>query len=357
MLWKNVKIGEKEIGPGCPVYIVFEAGPTHDGLETAKRLVDVAKEAGADAVKFQLLNACRMVSSRDVVFTYERLVDRDTGETETVSEPLLDILKRRELARPEWEELIAYCRAQGLEFFSTATDEDEVDFLTDQGVRTVKICSGDVSYHRLIRYAGRHNWSIQIDTGSSSIGEIEGAIDLLEEQGCNEIIINHCPTGYPARLDGINLRVIPTLVNMFRYPVAFSDHTPGRDMDIAAVALGASMIEKTISLDRTIRSPEHIMSLEPSEAGDFVRAIREMEVALGSTRRVLSVEERRKSLGARRSLFAARDLKVGEVLVEDCLAYARPGDGISPDMDYLVLGRALCRDVSKGEKLSLSDFK
>lgn len=357
MASKIVTLGGKGIGEGRPVFIVFEAGPTHNGLESAKKLVDVAAGAGADAVKFQLLDAERMVSSRDVVFSYERLVDRASGETETVSEPLLDILKRRELSRDEWRELIAYCRGKGLEFFSTATDEEEVDFLAGLGVKTVKICSGDVNYHRLIRYAAGKDWSIQLDTGSSSIGEVERAVDELEALGFEDIIINHCPSGYPARLDGINLRVVPTLRTMFKYPVAFSDHTPGRDMDIAAVALGASMIEKTITLDRTTRSPEHIMSLEPGEAAGFVRAIRELEMALGNTRRVVTAAERTKTQGARRSLFAARDLAPGEVLAAADVAYARPGDGIPADMDRLVIGRTVRKAVAKGAKLALFDFE
>ena len=345
------------IGPNQPVYIVFEAGPTHDGLETAKKLVDVAASAGADAIKFQILDARKIVSSRDVMFTYNVLVNKETGETEEVTESLLDILLRRELTRDEWTELINYCRSKGIAFFSTATTEDELEFLYSNNVKMVKICSGDVNYHYFLRLAAKYDWIVQIDTGSSTLGEIEAAVNVLEESGCEKIIINHCPSGYPARLDAINLRVLNTLQSMFPYPIAFSDHSPGRDMDIAAVALGANMIEKTITLDRTTRSPEHTMSLEPDEAKGFVRAIREIEVALGHKRRIMTEEEAKKRLVARRSLFAARNLKKGERLQQDMIEYRRPGDGIPAHLDYLVLGKKVRKNIKCGQKLLFSDFE
>ncbi|MBW1767644.1 MAG: N-acetylneuraminate synthase family protein, partial [Deltaproteobacteria bacterium] len=252
---RSVNIGKRPIGDDHPVYIVFEAGPTHDGIETAKKLVDIAISAGADAIKFQILDAEKIVAGPQVQFSYTCLVDRNSGETEEVSESLLEILKRREMTFKEWDELIIYCEKREIEFFSTATNEDELIFLAEHDVNTIKICSGDVNYHHFLKQAAKYNWTLQLDTGLSSIGEIEVAVDLLDVCGCKDIIINHCPSGYPARLEGINLRVIPTLREIFPYPIAFSDHSPGMEMDIAAVALGANMIEKTITLDRTIRSP------------------------------------------------------------------------------------------------------
>lgn len=354
--YKTLKIGKKYIGPEHPVYIVFEAGPTHDGLETAKKLVDVAVDAGADAIKFQILNAEQMVSSRNVIFTYNRLIDQETGETEEVSEPLLDILKRRELTWEEWNKLITHCRKKDIVFFSTVTNEEELHFLAENRVETVKICSGDVNFHFFLKQTANYDWIIQIDTGLSSIGEIETAVNILENCSCNKIIIHHCPSGYPARLEGINLGVIQTLLQMFPYPIGFSDHSIGHDMDIAAVALGANMIEKTITLNRTIRSPEHIMSLEPYDAREFVQTIRNLEVSLGDYRRVISEEEKKQRNAIRRSLFAARDIKKGEVVNQEMLKYARPGDGIPADMDVSILGRRLKRNISALQKLSFEDF-
>lgn len=338
-----------------PVEIVFEAGPTHDGLPTAKALVDMAVDAGADAVKFQILDAKKLVPSKDTMFTYEVLKDRSTGERETVTESLQEILSRREMTFSEWEELIDYCKGKGIAFFSTASTVEELDFLAKAECNCVKICAGDINYHYLLRQAAKYPWIVQIDTGSATVGEVEQAVDIIEEADCHNIIINHCPSGYPARLESINLRTVQTLRQMFPYPVAFSDHTPGTTMDIAAVALGADMLEKTITLNRCIRSPEHIMSLEPQEAEDFVRTIREVEIALGNPRRIMTPEERAQPPVVRRSVVAARDIIAGETLTQDMLDYARPGDGLPAHLDYLVLGKRSRRAYRQGEKLFPSD--
>ncbi len=334
-----------------PVSIVFEAGPTHDGLVTAKALVDVAAGVGADAIKFQIVDAKKIVPSKETLFTYEVLKSRDTGEREIVTESLQAILSRRELTFPEWAELIAYCKEKKVLFFATISNTEEMEFLAAAGCACVKICSGDINYHHLLRLAARFPWVVQIDTGNATIGEVEQAVDVLEQAGCRKIIINHCPSGYPARLESINLRTVHTLRQMFPYPVAFSDHTPGATMDIAAVALGVDMLEKTITLDRCIRSPEHIMSLEPHEAADFVRTIREVETALGNPRRIMTPEERSQPPVARRSVVAARDIAAGEILKQEMLDYARPGDGLPAHLDYLVLGKKVRRTVKQGEKL------
>lgn len=337
-----------------PVVIVFEAGPTHNGFDTACKLIDVAAAAGADAIKFQTLDAKRLVPNPATMFTYRTLINKETEESEEVTESLQEILLRRELTADEWRKIGAYCREKGIKFFSTASNLDELNLLAEIGVDCVKIASGDINYHHFLRLAAQFPWVVQIDTGSATIAEVEQAVDILERAGCNRIIINHCPSGYPARLDGINLRMIKTIKAMFPYPVAFSDHTPGATMDIAAVSLGADMIEKTITLDRLTRSPEHIMSLEPDQAAGFVQTIREVEKALGNTRKCLSEREASTPSVARRSVVAATDIAAGTVLTQEMLEYARPGDGIPADKDVLVLGRTLRVDIRQGEKFSLS---
>lgn len=350
----QVSFGSRKVGQGQPVCIVFEAGATHNGLESALALVDVAADAGADAVKFQMVDAKRLVPDASVMFTYEALLDRETDARESVTESLQAILQRRELTQEEWRIVIAHCHKRGIDFFSTATTEEEMDFLDAAGAASVKIASGDINYHHFMRYAARYPWTVQIDTGNSTIGEVEKAVDVLEAAGCENIIINHCPSGYPTRMDGINLRVLTTLQQMFPYPVAFSDHTPGAVMDIAAVALGAHMIEKTITLDRSVRSPEHIMSLEPSEAKIFVDTIRDVEQALGRARRTISAEEYQRSSIARRSIVAARDLEAGTLLAQADLAYVRPGNAIPAHLDYLLLGKKLRCSLTCGEVMSFS---
>jgi sialic acid synthase SpsE len=354
---KQVPFGKGTVGRGAPVYIVFEAGATHDGLETALKLVDMAAAAGADAVKFQVIDADRLIPDPNVMFTYEVLLDKASGERETVTESLRHIIRRRELTRQEWRRVVEHCRKLGIEFFSTAMSEDDLDFLAGMGVGSIKIASGDINYHHFMRLAAQKPWTVQIDTGSATLGEVERAVDVLETSGCENIIINHCPSGYPARLDGINLRVLTTLQQMFPYPVAFSDHTPGFAMDVAAVALGASMIEKTITLNRTIRSPEHIMSLEPADTVEFVRTIREVEQALGNTRRIMPAMERGKTAVARRSVVARVPISRGEIITQDKIDYVRPGDGLSPDLDLLVLGRCATHDITPGGKIFPEDVR
>ena len=353
----EVPFGKARVGSEWPVYIVFEAGPTHDGLETALKLIDIAAEAGANAVKFQILNVEKLMPDPTVMFTYNVLLDKQTGEQETVTESLKAILERRSMPKDDWRTVIKHCASKGIEFFSTASTKQELDFLAEMGVGSVKIASGDITYHHFLREAAQYPWTVQIDTGNATIGEVEQAVDVLEGSGCENIIINHCPSGYPARLDGINLRVLTTLKQMFRYPVAFSDHSPGMVMDIAAVALGVAMVEKTITLDRTVRSPEHIMSLEPDEAKSFVQTIRDVEQALGNTRRVMATKERATSSVARRSIVTGRAIPSGKTLTQEDLDYARPGTGLAPHLDTLILGKQLRRDYGEGEQIRLSDIQ
>jgi sialic acid synthase SpsE len=197
---------------------------------------------------------------------------------------------------------------------------------------------------------------LQLDTGNSSLGEIEAAIDVIRAQGNENIIIHQCPSGYPARLDSVNLRVISTLKQMFGYPAAYSDHTPGWEMDIAAVAMGANLVEKTITLDRTTRSVEHVMSLEPQDMRAFVQAIRDLETAMGSPRRVLKEEERKKRDSIRRSIFLAQPAKKGQKLSDVKVEFRRPGFGIGPDQYEDLLQTTFAADLPAGHRLSYTDI-
>lgn len=329
-LSREVTIGKRVVGDGHPCFIVFEAGPTHDSLASAKRLVDFAKEANADAVKFQIVDPDRLVADRQQQFTYSVLTNRETGESEVVSESLYDILCRRTLETHEWHELKAYCDQKELAFFATVSYEDQVDMLTDLRCDSIKVASADVTHLPLLRYVAKTGVCIQLDTGNSTLGEIELAVDTILAEGNDRVIIHQCPSGYPAHLESINLKTIQTLKTMFGGPTAFSDHTPGWDMDVAALALGASLLEKTITEDRTTRSVEHIMSLEPPQMTQFVQTIRDVETALGEPRRFMSKEERTKRDAVRRSVFLAADTKAGVKLSDATVEFRRPGFGISP---------------------------
>ena len=351
-----IEINGIRVGDDAPCFITFEAGPTHQGLESAKRLAKHAKEAGGNAIKFQVFDSMRLVADSSQPFTYQVLVDTATGKMETVTEPLRDILLRRQLKTEEWRELKSYCDEIGLAFFATACFHEDVDFLVEIGCQSIKIASADVNHLPFIRYAARTGLCIQLDTGMASLGEIELAVDAIRGEGNNNIVIHHCPSGYPAHIESINLRAIPTIKRAFSCPVAFSDHSVGWDMDIAALAVGADMLEKTITEDRTTRSVEHIMSIEPQDMCRFVELIREIEVALGKPRRELSDEERNKRNAIRRSLHVARDIPVGHIMAECDIDYRRPGTGITPDRLSEVLNRPLTTNKTAGQRLEWDDL-
>lgn len=347
----NVPIGENH-----PCFITFEAGPTHNGLESAKRLAKHAKDAGGNAIKFQVFDSLRLVADPNLPFTYQILVNKESEELETVTEPLRDILLRRQLKQDEWRDLKKYCDQIGIAFFATACFYEDVDFLVEIGCHSIKIASADVNHHPFIRYVAKTGLCLQLDTGMASIGEIETAVDIIRSEGNNNIIIHHCPSGYPAHLESINLRAIPTLSRVFGCPIAFSDHSIGWDMDIAAVTIGANLVEKTITEDRTTRSVEHVMSLEPTVMSEFVEVIRNLETALGKPRRVLTDPEKIKRDAVRRSIYLIKDLPSGHTIAEDDIDYRRPGNGISPDRLSAILSRRLNKSIKAGHKLNWEDL-
>lgn len=352
----SLSLAGKILGDGSPCFITFEAGPTHDGLATALKLVELAGAAGGDAVKFQILDADRLVADRKQLFAYEILVDRASGEMRRVDEPLYDILKRRMLSFDEWRQVKARADELDLAFFATIGFQDELEFVQAIGAHSVKIASSDINHLPLIRAAARTGLNIQLDTGNATLGEVEAAVDTCLAEGNDSLIIHQCPSGYPARLPSIQLRMITTLKQMFPCPIAFSDHTPGWEMDIAAVALGANLVEKTLTLDRCTPSVEHVFSLEGDQPARFVAAIRDLETALGAPRRQFSAEERHKRFATRRSAFLNRAMAEGETLTAADIDYRRPGWGIPPNEADTLLGMRLAQDLPEGHCVAWSDL-
>jgi N,N'-diacetyllegionaminate synthase len=351
-----VRIGDKYIGDNQACFITFEIGPTHNGVDSAKRLIKHAKESGADAVKFQICDPDRLVSDKDQLFSYGVLKDRETGEIETVEEPLYDIIVRRSLNKKQWKEVKSYCDEQEILFFATVAFDDEIDFLVELECHSIKIASADVNHFPLLRRAARTGMNIQLDTGMSTLGEVEAAVDVISSEGNENIIIHQCPSGYPARLESINLNIIPTLKQLFPYPVAFSDHTLGFEMDIAAIALGANLLEKTITEDRMTRSVEHVMSIEPPEMKAFIQTIRDVEIGIGSSRRKLHKDEKNSRDAVRRSVFIKKDAEAGQRLGDCQVEFRRPGFGITPDRYEELLELKLTRDIAAGHMLTLKDL-
>ncbi|MDB4346551.1 N-acetylneuraminate synthase family protein [bacterium] len=351
---RSIEIAGRSLGDGHPCFITYEAGPTHDGVETAIRLVQEASRAGADAVKFQIFDADRLVADRKQLFTYSILQDRATGELEEVSEPLHAILKRRCLEPDQWRKVKAQADACGLAFFATIGFEEDLSLLMDLGCHSVKIASADVDHAPLLRLAARSGLNVQVDTGNAEISEIANAVQILESEGCDSIIIHQCPSGYPARLPSVCLRMISTLRDHFpSYPIAYSDHTPEADLDIAAVALGANLVEKTITLDRCTRNVEHIFSLEPDEMQDFIRRLRDVETALGTYERHLTEEQKRNRKLLRRSPYAVSAAEAGTTVTDLPVEFRRPGTGLTP-MQWekaFASGMQLSKAIGSGEQL------
>ena len=308
------------------VFIIAEAGVNHNGsVELAKKLIDVASDTGADAVKFQTFKAEKLVSKNAQKAEYQK---ETTGGTESQ----FDMIKKLELDLDTHNELISYCNEKNIMFLSTPFDHDSIDMLNDLGLEIFKIPSGEITNLPYLRHIGSLNKKVILSTGMADIGEIEDALDVLVAAGTNKknIIVLHANTMYPTPMEDVNLNAMVTIGNTFDVAFGYSDHTLGVEVDIAAVALGASCIEKHFTLDRTMEGPDHKASLEPDELKTMVKSIRNIEKALGSSVKKPSKSEKPNIEVARKSIVVAKPIKKGEIFSEANLTIKRPGSGISP---------------------------
>lgn len=347
---QNIQIQNKLIGPGQPVFVIAEAGVNHNGdLQMARALIDVAVEAGADAVKFQTFRA-ELLATADAPKAEYQL--QATGD----SESQLAMLRRLELSAGAPSELQSYCNERGIIFLSTPFDEEAVDLLDELGVPAFKISSGDVTNSPLLEYVASKGKPVILSTGMSELSELIEAVSVLNIAGCENPVLLHCVSNYPAEPAEVNLRAMQTMRSAFDVPVGFSDHTEGIDVSLAAVALGACVIEKHFTLDRTLPGPDHRASLEPAELRALVRSIRRVETALGNGRKVPTASELETAKVARRSLVAARDIPAGATLERDMVVMRRPGTGLSPAMLNTLLDRKVKRDIAAGTLLDIDMF-
>lgn len=346
----KVKVGDKWIGEGEPTFIIAEAGVNHNGsIELAKRLVDAASEAGADAVKFQTFRADRVVSATAPKAEYQI---RTTGSSETQ----FDMLRRLELPPKAHRELQAYCQERGVLFMSTPFDEESADLLNELGVPVFKIGSGEINNWPFLEYVARKGKPVILSTGMSYLSEVDEAVRVIRESGCDQLVLLHCVSNYPADPADVNLRAMHTMAAAFQVPVGYSDHTLGIEVAIAAVALGACVIEKHFTLDRDLPGPDHRASLEPDELRELVAGIRMVEQALGNGAKRPAPSEMQNRLVVRRSLAAAVDLSEGTIISPEMLKAVRPATGIPPHLIEYVVGRKLRRSIQAGEALSWSDL-
>lgn len=345
-----IQVVNKFIGPGQPVFVIAEVGVNHNGdLKMARALIDVAVEAGADAVKFQTFRADRLATPDAPKAEYQL---RTTGDEESQ----LEMLRRLELSADAHRELQSYCRERGIIFLSTPFDEEAVDLLDSLGVPAFKISSGDVTNSPLLEHVASKGKPIILSTGMSELSEVIEAVSVLHTEGCENPVLLHCVTDYPADPADVNLRAMATMSSAFDVPVGFSDHTEGIDVALAAVALGACVIEKHFTLDRSLPGPDHRASLEPAELRELVRSIRRVETALGNGRKVPTASEAETAKVARRSLVAARDIPAGATLKRDMVVLRRPGTGLSPAMLNGLLGLRAVREIAAGTLLDADMF-
>jgi N,N'-diacetyllegionaminate synthase len=345
----SISIGRRRIGPGEPVFIIAEAGVNHGGnLDAARRLVDAAVAAGADAVKFQTFKPEKLVSSSAPKVEYQ-LHSTDGNESQ------LQMLQRLQLSPDATHEVYEYCRRAGILFLSTPFDEASADFL-DPLVPALKVSSCDVNNVLLLSHIARYGKPVLLSTGMAYLAEVDAAIRTLRTAGCEQVAVLHCLTNYPADPAETNLRAMQTMASAFNVPVGYSDHTMGIEISIAAVAMGACIVEKHFTLDRDAPGPDNRASLEPSELRDMVRAIRLVESALGTWEKVPAASEMGNRAVVRRSLAAAFDLASGTVLSREQLTALRPGSGIAPDQLCAVLGRTLRRPLRAGELIAWQDL-
>ena len=328
-------------------YIIAEAGVNHNGsLELAKNLVDKAKEAGADCVKFQTFIANKIVSKNAAKADYQK---KQTESAESQHE----MLKKLELSFDDFIELNNYCKEIGIEFLSTAFDFESIDFLNQLGMQVWKIPSGEITNLPYLIKIAKLNKKVILSTGMSTMREIEDAVNILKDHGASELIILHCTTEYPTPYEDVNLNAMLAIKERFGYEVGYSDHTMGIEVPIAAVALGAKVIEKHFTLDRTMDGPDHKASLEPSELKTMVDAIRNIELSMGTGIKEPADSEKKNIAIARKSIVANQSIIKGDILTETNLTVKRPGEGISPMKWFEIIGTKAIRDFEEDELIEI----
>lgn len=324
---KTIKIGNKYIGEGQSVFIIAEAGVNHNGsLKLAKKMIDAAKSSGADAVKFQTFKAEDLMAEKGARFK---------------------MLKKLELNQNGFKTLSDYCKKKNIMFLSTAFDSKSADFLYRLGVPAFKIASGELTNTPLLLQIANYHKPIILSTGMATLKEVREAVKAIYSTGNKKLILLHCTSNYPTRHEDVNLKAMDTLKKEFNVAVGYSDHTEGIEVPIAAVTMGACVIEKHLTMDKGLPGPDHKVSLEPDEFKDMVNAIRNIEKIMGDGIKVPRQSELEIKKIARKSIVASRDIPMGTRLSMDMLSVKRPGKGIEPKYLNRIIGKQLKVDIEK----------
>lgn len=330
-----------------PVTIIAEAGVNHNGsLEMAKEMARAAKECGADIVKYQTAVPELVVSRFAEKAAYQK-------QTTDAAESQLDMIRKLHFSFDGHRELKEYCDKIGIQYLSAPFDIPSVRFLASLKLPLLKIPSGEITNLPYLEEVGRTKIPVLLSTGMSTLNEITDALGILDDNGCPEATVLHCNTQYPTPYADANLSAMLELFDQFGLPVGLSDHTPGWECDVAAAVLGATVIEKHFTLDKSLPGPDQKASLDPAEFKAMVDAVRHVEAALGDGRKHVTASEAPNKPVARKSIVAAKPIRVGEAFTADNLTTKRPGDGISPMRWYEVLGQTAKRDFAEDEKIEL----
>ncbi len=344
----RIKItNNRYIGNDEPCFIVAEVGINHNGdVNSAKKMIDVAKECGVDAVKFQTFKAEEFVSNPDETYTYK-------SQGRGVTESMLEMFKRYEFSEGGWKEIFNYCKNMDIICFSTPQNPSDLDFLLKiVDLSIIKVGSDDLTNLELLKYYASKNKPMIISVGMAFISEIEDAVEIIREKGNNDLVVLHCISSYPTEAEEINLRRMLTIRQAFDVIVGFSDHTVGTIAATAAVALGAKVIEKHFTLDKNLPGPDHWFSSDPKELSQLVQTIRYTEKSLGNYIIKPTSKEMEMRKIARRSIVAARDVKKGEVITSEVLNVKRPGTGLPPKFIKYILKKEAKINIKKNELIT-----
>jgi N-acetylneuraminate synthase/N,N'-diacetyllegionaminate synthase len=347
---KSIRVAGREIGSSAPCFVIAEAGVNHNGdIALAHQLIDAAVDASADAIKFQTFDAASLASPRALKAEYQVRTSRP-------EESQLEMLRGLELPRAAYPKLIAHAHEKNLIFLSSPFDESSADYLEQLDLPAFKIASGEITNLPFLSHIARKGRLMLVSTGMCEFEEVARAMDEIERHGNPPVALLHCVSCYPALPEDCNLLAMQTLRTRFGVPVGWSDHTIQNSIAVAAVALGASLLEKHLTLEKKMQGPDHQMSLEPGEFKSLMISVREVERALGDGTKRPAHRERNTAIAARKSLCAARDLFPGEILRQDDFDARRPGDGISPARRDELVGRTLTRRRKAGERIEEGDL-
>ena len=345
----SVRIVDKIIGDGEPCFIIAEAGVNHNGdIELAKELIDAARNAGADAVKFQTFKAEKVVTQSAEKAEYQKETTEKGSQYE--------MIKKLELTEEDFNDLADYAKKKNIVFLSSPFDKESVDLLDEINVPVFKVASGELTNFPLLTHIAKKEKPIILSTGMTTLGEVEEALNVIRSEGVNDIILLHCVSDYPAKMKDVNLRAMETLKRAFKLPVGFSDHTRGITVPIAAVALGACVMEKHFTLDKNLSGPDHKASLEPNELKEMVQAIRDVEKALGDGIKRPTKNEGAVKRVVRRSIVARVDIHDGTIITSDMIEVKRPGTGIEPKYMKLVVGKRAKINIKKDDLITWNEL-